>query len=584
LSKITKLYFIFDEIYKKNSIMIKKNALSLVFSIFTLTMYSQTIVSTSSENKNVILEEFTGIYCGFCPDGHAKAQALKEANPDDVFLVNIHTGGYANPNGSDPDFRTLFGAAIAGQSGLAGYPAGTINRTNFPGLEQGNAGTTALGRFNWATAADQIMDEVSYVNVGIEAAIDLTANEVVVHVEAYYTGNSPESTNFVNIALLQNTTTGPQSGGGAGNNYNHMHRLVHMITGQWGEEISNTTTGSFYDETFIYPIPADYNGIDVVLQDLEVVAFVTETHQTLISGSGAYPSYTNLPLDDDTNVVEIAEINDQCGLDFGPRVVIQNNGNNLLTSVDFEYSINGGTLGNYTWNGSLESYQEETVQLPGIPYTIESTNTVSVSISDDDDNTNNEALSTFGETDVTATSQFTMILNTDDNGSETTWFVKDPSGQIIASGGPYDNNDSINEEINVPTEGCYEFRLIDAGGNGSGSVVVYDSNSEVIYNSPGNYGSGAAASFIVNELILANNDNILNGVIIYPNPASSVLNIENAENSSIEIYDLLGRVILSENNISLNKQLNVSSFSTGTYLIKITNGNQVKTDKFIINR
>ena len=136
----------------------------------------------------------------------------------------------------------------------------------------------------------------------------------------------------------------------------------------------------------------------------------------------------------------------------------------------------------------------------------------------------------------------------------------------------------------MPTEGCHEFRLIDAGGNGSGSVVVYDSNSEVIYNSPGNYGAGGAVSFIVNEVVLANNDTILNDVIMYPNPASSILNIENAENSSIDVYDLLGRVILSKNNISLNQQLNVSSLTSGTYLIKITNGNQVKTDKFIINR
>jgi len=561
----------------------KKLSLSALFIFLTLSMYGQ-LVSTSPENKKTILEEFTGIYCGFCPDGHAIAQAIQDNNAGEVFLINIHEGGYANPTGSDPDFRTPFGTAIAGQSGLVGYPAGTVNRTNFPGLEQGAAGTTAMSRGSWGNASNVTLNEPSYVNVGVEATIDMGTNELIVHVEAYYTGDSPESSNLFNIALLQNNTRGPQTGGGQGNNYNHMHRLVYMVTGQWGETIANTTEGSLYDETFTYTIPADYNDVAVVLQDLEIVVFVTETEQYIVSGNGTYPTFTNLPLDNDTNVVEVEEINDQCGLDFGPRVVIQNNGNNILTSVDFEYSINSGTPGAYTWNGSLGAFEEEVVQLPGIPYTIESTNTVNVSISDDDDNTNNEVSTTFGETEATATSQFTMILNTDDNGSETTWFVKDPSGQIIESGGPYENNTSVNEEINVPTEGCHEFRLIDAGGNGSGSVVVYDSNSEVIYNSPGNYGAGGAVSFIVNEVVLANNDTILNDVIMYPNPASSILNIENAENSSIDVYDLLGRVILSKNNISLNQQLNVSSLTSGTYLIKITNGNQVKTDKFIINR
>ena len=54
-------------------------------------------VNTSPQNKKVLLEEFTGIHCGYCPDGHLLAQNLHDAYPDDVFLINIHTGGYASP-------------------------------------------------------------------------------------------------------------------------------------------------------------------------------------------------------------------------------------------------------------------------------------------------------------------------------------------------------------------------------------------------------------------------------------------------------------------------------------------------------
>jgi hypothetical protein len=46
--------------------------------------FGQTIVSTSPENKKVVLEEFTGIKCVFCPQGHAIAQAIQNNNPDDV--------------------------------------------------------------------------------------------------------------------------------------------------------------------------------------------------------------------------------------------------------------------------------------------------------------------------------------------------------------------------------------------------------------------------------------------------------------------------------------------------------------------
>ena len=56
-----------------------------------------------------------------------------------------------------------------------------------------------------------------------------------------------------------------------------MHRLVWLITGQWGEIITTTTAGTFIDETYTYDIPDDYNGVPVKIEDLEVVAFVTET-------------------------------------------------------------------------------------------------------------------------------------------------------------------------------------------------------------------------------------------------------------------------------------------------------------------
>lgn len=86
--------------------MFKKLPLILVFALFAYTANAQTIVSTTPQDKNVVLEEFTGVNCVFCPDGHARAQAIQDAYPDRVSLINIHTGGFANPTGNQPDFRT----------------------------------------------------------------------------------------------------------------------------------------------------------------------------------------------------------------------------------------------------------------------------------------------------------------------------------------------------------------------------------------------------------------------------------------------------------------------------------------------
>ena len=185
--------------------MVKKLTSTLVFVLFAMSMFGQTIVSTNPENKKVILEEFTGIHCVFCPDGHAIAQAIQDGNAGEVFLVNIHVGSFSVPNGGEPDFRTPWGTAIANQSGLIGYPAGTVNRHNFPGLEQGASGTTAMSRNVWGNATNQILAVNSYVNVGVEAEIDVQNSEITVHVEGYYTGDSPQGTNLpVSLMLLLN--------------------------------------------------------------------------------------------------------------------------------------------------------------------------------------------------------------------------------------------------------------------------------------------------------------------------------------------------------------------------------------------
>jgi thiol-disulfide isomerase/thioredoxin len=89
-----------------------------LFSLLSSTLVAQTIVGTNPENKNVVLEEFTGINCVACPSGHQTAQQIHTANPDDVVVIAIHTGGYANPSPGQPDYRTEWGGAIAAQTGL----------------------------------------------------------------------------------------------------------------------------------------------------------------------------------------------------------------------------------------------------------------------------------------------------------------------------------------------------------------------------------------------------------------------------------------------------------------------------------
>ena len=43
---------------------------------FSFTLEAQQFVSTEPSNRNVILEEFTGRLCGYCPDGHVRLKPI----------------------------------------------------------------------------------------------------------------------------------------------------------------------------------------------------------------------------------------------------------------------------------------------------------------------------------------------------------------------------------------------------------------------------------------------------------------------------------------------------------------------------
>lgn len=117
----------------------------------------------------------------------------------------------------------------------------------------------------------------------------------------------------------------------------------------------------------------------------------------------------------------------------------------------------------------------------------------------------------------------------------------------------------------------------------AGGVSVIDANGVEIYPFNGNYGTGFSVQFR-SGAELSINDNALEGISVYPNPINNVLNIKNATNSSIEVLNMLGQTLITKNNITVEEQVNVASFPQGTYFVKITNGNVVKTEKFIVSK
>ena len=343
--------------------MMKKKLLTILAIALSSAMSGQTFVNTTPENKKIVLEEFTGIDCPNCPDGHLQATQIHDQNPGNVFLINIHSGSYSVPDASgDLDFRSSFGDALDNQSNLAGYPAATINRHVFPTLSM-NPGGTAMSRGGgaWFTAANDILTQSSCVNVAAEATLDISTRELTVIVEAYYTDNSTVSTNKVHVALLQNNIEGPQSGASANpsqvlpnGDYNHQHMLRHLLTGQWGDAISSTSIGSFFTNTYTYNIPQmldfdpsdSYSGTIYDLFNLEIVVFISEGNQEILSGNMANITHIVPP---GINLIDLSAATNMtmptglCDNNITPEITITNNSVMSVDTFEVSYTLNSNT-------------------------------------------------------------------------------------------------------------------------------------------------------------------------------------------------------------------------------------------------
>lgn len=233
--------------------------------LFVQVSSSQTLVSTEPSNRNIVLEDFTGIRCPFSPEGHALAESIRSAYPNNTVIINIHTGQFAAPEQGFPDFTTKFGDIIAIQAEVSSYPSATVNR-----LSKGNARST------WAASAAAARQLSSPVNVGAKSDFDPATRKLTITVEAYYTANSASFQNYLNIALLENNVKGFQADSKNGwfDDYTHNHILRTFLTGYWGETIFPATKGSFITKTYVYTVPASYNA-----DNCEVAVFLTESYQ-----------------------------------------------------------------------------------------------------------------------------------------------------------------------------------------------------------------------------------------------------------------------------------------------------------------
>jgi len=110
----------------------------------------------------------------------------------------------------------------------------------------------------------------------------------------------------------------------------------------------------------------------------------------------------------------------------------------------------------------------------------------------------------------------------------------------------------------------------------SGWVTQFDAS---IPRDEGYTVSTCGIDMITNTAKVTNNST---QVSIFPNPATSVLNIRSAtEIENITVYNTLGQTVFNINNVNTySSQIATNNLDNGVYIISIVTGNKVMTQQF----
>lgn len=498
----------------------KKNVLLLVLLMISFAgLKAQDFVTKEVTKRNVLIEEFTGKKCVNCPLGHVEAKVIEEAYPGRVWSINLH-GGYYSAT-TYPNMNTQICDTIGTFYNPNMFPSALVNRQT----------SSTIDYSKWRAAVDELIPQTAECNIAGQVAINPVTRVATVTVEVYYTSNSAEDVNYLNVFMLQDSILGDQTGDGynpdqiVNGKYCHMHVLRSNVTPFWGDPIATTTAGTLVTKTYEYEIPeviGNPNGVDVILENLSFMAFVTEKYQ-----GGSYPILNANKLHtligtDESVLPYMTEIRPKyatsCSNNKTFEMVIQNSGKDDITTMKFEISIDNRNPEEYVWTGVIPSNQvqivEHDIKVPLgehiVAIKLKEANGVKFDIEQSISYKSEEwsDLIIEGEEE-----EFTVEVAQDKHGNQITWEIRASDHTVLVSGGPYKALISGGGGTKVHTDkvvlsagDCVKFTINDSNGDGincgygEGYYKIIDSKGNVVVYGDGKFGSQATHNLsVINE-------------------------------------------------------------------------------------
>jgi len=276
-----------------------------------------------------------------------------------------------------------------------------------------------------------------------------------------------------------------------------------------------------------------------------------------------------------------------------PTMVMQNFGTSNLSSCTITATSAGATLGTLNWTGNLAKYGTQEVSIPGV--SLNSSAEVSFAITSPNDVTSDDQLNVSLNRRVAPGQSVTVEIVTDAYGSETRWELRNGSGTVLTSGGPYNDLTAVGTTVQTPVtftlpagNQCYSLRVLDSYGDGmccnygQGSYTLKVGNTVVLTG--GQFRAAAESRPFFAESSASTSDINVNNINIFPNPTEGFLNtsftLSAPSDVQVEVFNAVGQRVVSNSfgKLGSGQHLNVtdlSEFEAGIYTVTlIINGNR----------
>ena len=222
--------------------------------------------------RQILIEEFTGHKCGYCPGGDEEIEQLKELYCDHVIPVSIHTGVFANTNSSGKytyDFRTDDGSAIGEYYNPTEFPSALINR------KEHNGGLILEDTY-WLTTVSELLEQEPVLDIDIQSVYNSGSRSLEVDIDVIFieamNDNLMLSVYFIEDSIVSwQKDYSLEIGQQDVELYPHNHVLRDALNGAWGDEILNgqISANDVKSKSFEYIVNNEW-----VVDKSSIVAFV----------------------------------------------------------------------------------------------------------------------------------------------------------------------------------------------------------------------------------------------------------------------------------------------------------------------